>query len=173
MIMGNSDIGLCGQGIKGDIMNKKIIWIMVIIVIGTVSVVAYKVIDQWQYRHGFQNVNLNQISCRDFDMSKRETPFWICVTTQDQLYSIEKNYNFELPDVEFKKEMLILSFGSELESLKFNSRESSYKTRKKYIGFPYFAQESSINTVYIYKTEKVPLMDTDEAGFPPNYRGKY
>ena len=154
-------------------MNKKIIWTMVIIVIGAVSVATYKVINQWQYKKGFQNLTLNQISYQNFDMSKRETPFWICITNQDQLYSIEKKYNLELPDVELKKEMLILSFGSALESLKFNSRESSYKTRKKYIGFPYFAQENPVNTVYIYVTEKTPLMDTDEAGFPPNYRGKY
>jgi len=151
---------------------KKFSLIILIIVIGIASLIANKSIDKWQYRNSFKNVHLTQISHQNFDMGKNQHPFWISVMTQDELYAVEKNYNLELPEIEFEK-MLILSFGSKLESLKYNTKEPCYKTRKKYIGFSSFEREDPINIVYVYMTEKIPLMDTDVAGYPPDYKGKY
>lgn len=154
-------------------MNKKAVLVIGFIMVAIVSTVTYRAVDRWQYKNSFQTVNLKQMSCQYFDMTKKQTPFWIYINNRQQYATIQKIYNLELPETDFEKEMLIISFGSQLESLKFNSKEPSYKTRKKYIGFPCFKQENSINAVYVYVTEKIPIMGTDEAGFPPDYRGKY
>lgn len=153
-------------------MTKKTIWIICFIVFIVVCVVLYKAIDLWIYRGGFQDVYLKQVAHQNIDMSKNQKPYWVSITTQPQSEFFKKRYRLELPDIDFKTEMFILSFGSELESLKYNVRDKRFLTRKKYLAFPHFQREDSINIVYIYVAETVPLMDTDEAGFPPDYKGR-
>ncbi len=72
-------------------MNKKIIWIIVPIMIFILSVSFYKIFNKWQYQHSFRNVNLKQITYQDFDMSKRDGPFWISVINKGQSDNIKKH----------------------------------------------------------------------------------
>lgn len=114
-----------------------------------------------------------EITNYTFDMSKSPDPYWMSIDSREQVEDIIKKFNWDLPDIDFGKEMFIISYGSELENLGYNLKESTFKTRGKYIGFPCFKQEKSGNMVFIYRTTFIPLMNTDAAGYPPNYKGKY
>lgn len=150
--------------------GRQMIWIIVATLI---TVISYNSINKIQYQQNYRDVNLYKITNYNFDMSKRPDPYWMSITNKEQIEDIIKKFNWNLPDIDFGKEMFIISYGSELESLRYNLKESTFKTRGKYIGFPDFKQEKSENVVFIYRTSFIPLMDTDVAGYPPNYKGKY
>lgn len=153
-------------------LDKHTFWIIAAIII-VITVISYNLISKTQYQQNYQDVNLYKIKNYTFDMSKRPNPYWTNITNRQQAEDIKKRFNWDLPDIDFEKEMFIISYGSELESLRYNLKESTFKTRGKYIGFPYFKQENSENAVFIYQTGFIPLMDTDVAGYPPDYKGKY
>ena len=160
------------MAVKGE-FGKRMIWIIVVIVTIVITVASYKLINKIQYQQSYRDVDLYAITYYTFDMSKNPTPYWMSITSREQVEYIIKDFNWDLPDIDFGKEMFIISYGSELENLRYNLKEPVFKTQGKYIGFPYFKQEKSEDIVFIYRTTSVPLMDTDMAGYPPNYRGKY
>ncbi len=153
--------------------GKQIIWTLVGIITIVITVIGYNLINKAQYQQNYQDINLYKIKDYNLDMSKRPIPYWESITNQEQVENIEKKFNLKLPDIDFGKEMFIISYGSELESLRYNFKEATFKARGKYIGFPYFKQKNSENMVFIYRSDFVPLLDTDSAGYPPNYKGKY
>ena len=160
------------MAVKRD-FGKQMIWIIVVIITIAITVISYNLIIKTRYQRNYQDVRLDIISNYAFDMCDRPNPYWMCITDREQFERITKKYNWDLPDIDFGTEMYIISYGSELENLRYNLKESTYKTRGKYIGFPYFKQEDSENEVFIYRTSLIPLMDTDMAGYPPDYKGMY
>ena len=106
-------------------------------------------------------------------MSEMLDPYWVSITSKEVSEKFEAKYNLGLPNIDYEKEMFIISFGSELECIKYNVKEPSFRSRGKYIGFAYFANEKQEGVMFVYTTSRVPLMGTDEAGFSPDYKGKY
>ncbi len=153
--------------------SKRMIWIIIGVVIIAIAVGAYRWTEKIQYQRGYQEVSLQKIADSVFDMSERPIPYWTSVTSQEHAENNIKSLISDLPDIDFEKEMLVISYGAELESLKYNLKESIFKSRGKYIGFPYFRHEKSENLVFVYRAPLIPLMDTDVAGYPPDYKGKY
>ena len=152
--------------------SKRLVLIIFVCCTIVIAVISYNLINKIQYQQSYQEISLNIIKKYDFDMSQRPDPYWISITNRGQVEEIKKKFNWDLPDIDFAKEMFVISYGSELEMFRYNLKESTFKTRGKYIGFPHFKHEKSQNTVFIYRTVFIPLMDTDEAGYPPNYKGK-
>ena len=86
-------------------------------------------------------------------------------------YELEDKYGVSI-DVDLNKNMLIVSYGAELTGLDYNTLEPAYRSRGSYVGFPTFNNIQN-NTVYFYKTKRVPLLNTEVAGYPPEYNGQY
>ena len=86
-------------------------------------------------------------------------------------YALEDKYGVSI-DVDLNKNMLIVSYGAELTGLDYNTLEPAYRSRGSYVGFPTFNNIQN-NTVYFYKTKRVPLLNTEVAGYPPEYNGQY
>lgn len=152
--------------------NRKIIGTIVTISIIIITATSYNAINKIQYQQNYQAVDLCKIKNYTFDMSKNPVPYWVSITNQEQWTNIENKFNWNLPNIDFEKEMFIIAYGSELKGLRYNIKEPTFKTRGKYIGFPQFKQEKSENVVFVYRTIFIPLMDTDVAGYSPDYRGK-
>ena len=148
---------------------KKLAVLFSVLVIATAGLTCYL-----GYRHKYLNsyceIELEKIT--QCDVSEANTPHWTTVITKEQLNNIEKKYSFKMASVDFKNDMLVISYGAELIKLDYNLMDSVYKTRGHYIGFADFGNAEQ-NTVFIYKAHSIPLFDTDTAGVSPNYRGKY
>ncbi len=86
-------------------------------------------------------------------------------------YALKDKYGVSI-DVDLNKNMLIVSYGAELTGLDYNTLEPAYRSRGSYVGFPTFNNIQN-NTVYFYKTKRVPLLNTEVAGYPPEYNGQY
>ncbi|MDP4153640.1 MAG: hypothetical protein Q8865_09430 [Bacillota bacterium] len=154
-------------------MNKKLIWVIVIAAAFILVKFSYRTIDEIQYRNSEREVKLNYFTQIDYDMTNKPDSFWIPVRKEEELLEIDKINSIDLPSVDFNKEILTLSYGKKLEHLKYNLREPEFKTRGKYIGFSYFEQGDLQNKIFIYKIDKIPLMNTDEACYPPDCKGLY
>ena len=152
--------------------SKRIIWIIVIVSVISVIAISYRTINKIQYQYGYLDVNLHEIANYTFDMSKRSYSCWMSITSREQVENILYKTNWDLPDIDFENEMFIISYGSELENRRYNLKEATFETRGKYIGFPYFKQEKPTDVAFVYRTSFIPLMDTDVAGYSPQYRGK-
>lgn len=127
---------------------------------------------RYKYLLSYCEVGLEEIAQYNGITMATNTPRWVPITTQEQIKNIQKKYSLELPQIDFEKDMLIISYGAELVRLDYNLKEFTYKTRGHYIGFPDYGGLKQ-NALFVYKTQLVPLFDTDAAGVAPDYRGKY
>lgn len=145
---------------------KRFIWILICCIIVLFICNAKTWYDK--HKDNYLEISL-KLCCKEyFDMSKRQNPFWFPVRTNSEATFTERDYSLQLPDINYEDQMLILSFGCELNSLQYNKNDPKYKARGQYVGLPIFSDVLSDSIVYIYKTAKLPLMNTDEAGLPPN-----
>lgn len=146
------------------------------ILFSVLSIIAIIFACYFQYRYdyllSYREIELEEIFNNNETIISSDIPHWVCITTQDQLNSINEKYLLKLPSIDFKEDMLIISYGAKLQRLDYNLKESTYKTRGNYIGFPYYSNLKQ-NTIYVYKTQFIPLFDTDVAGVAPDYKGKY
>ncbi len=125
-----------------------------------------------QYFESYHQIKLTEMFVCTEQKEKNEIPHWATVTNFETLKNIENKYNINLGNIDFDKSMVIVSYGAKLEYLDYNSMESTFKTRNCYIGFPIFSN-SQPDIIYFYIADYVPIIDTDVAGYSPDYKGKY
>lgn len=156
-----------GELLKGT--HKKVFWLILIITILILSSLLYRLFTKWQYQHGFQELSLRLVSAEKFTVPG-ENCYWLTINTPEQVNNIKTSYNITIPSINFEKQMLLFAYGSELDRFTYNTNEQTYSSRGKYIGFPYFKNKEPSDNIYIYITDKVPLMNTDVAGYSPDYK---
>lgn len=152
------------------VINPKRITILLIISILSIIICSY--IYKREYINSYRNILLEQICQCKSNGLKENNPHWMSIASEEQIKNIEQKYEVDLSDIDINKYMVIISFGAELKHLDYNLRESTYKTRKQYIGFPVFDSQKE-DMIFFYKSPKIPIIDTDTAGFAPDYKGKY
>ena len=146
--------------------------VRVLTLISTIALILflYHTIYKVQYRASYREIELNEVArCTGVIINQ---PYWVSITTDEQFNNIKKKYVLEIEPIDFKKNMIVISYGAKLIKLDYNLMESTFKTRGFYIGFPLYAEREG-NVAYIYKTQYVPIADVDVAGVPPNYIGEY
>ena len=123
------------------------------------------------YVNSYKTIELNEITQCIYE-DEIFKPHWYTITNQTALKLCEEKYKVDLPEIDFQSEMFIISIGDRLISMDYNLKESTYRTRDHYIGFPVFSGEVK-SMVYIYKTSFVPLFPAEIGGYPPEYIEKY
>ena len=123
------------------------------------------------YIASYKDIKLNEISRCTVENMNIEIPHWSAVYEPEKVKNIENTYGVDL-NIDLKENMLIVSYGAELNSLDYNTLESSYRSRGKYIGFPVFKNIRK-SAVYFYSCKAVPIMNTEVARFSPWYNGEY
>jgi len=157
---------------KNEIICIVFIWIISFII--TTIVIAYKIIN----RPIFQQIHLEKIGECYWELEYTESskypigPYWNTIEISEGYERFQKKENMSLPMVNFEKEMIVLAYGSEFESFDYDLNEPSFKMRGRYIGYEYFKRIISEPKIYIYKTDKIPLMNAEEGCFSPEYKGR-
>lgn len=84
-------------------------------------------------------------------------------TVFDENHSISKDYNIELPKVDFTKNNLIISAGREIKSLTY-TRKSKYTLPYKghpYVGDVILKRQLYAHKFFVYKIDKLYILDDD------------
>ena len=145
------------------------------IVLTVISVIALIILVRIVYI-GFYTASYKELELEEIDRCTdegiyTETPYWTSVYKDKNVNALKDKYGVSI-DVDLNKNMLIVSYGAELTGLDYNTLEPAYRSRGSYVGFPTFNNIQN-NTVYFYKTKRVPLLNTEVAGYPPEYNGQY
>ena len=150
----------------------KIKYVILIFVILSILIIAGKHIYKDQYLNSYREIELREIAqCSDVFLAS-DYPHWTSLTNPETIKNIETKFGVTLSNIDLQSNMIIVSYGAELESIDYNVQESTFKDRGYYIGFPHYGKLES-NTVFLYEAESVPIFDTDVAGFSADYKGKY
>lgn len=149
-------------------MKKYIIYILVVVIVITMCMYIYK----RTYINSYEEIKLEKIAVYEDESLDLHSPCWVAVTTEEVINNIETKYMLDLSGIDLKNHMLIMSYGSELTSLDYNLKESTYLNRGHYIGYSNFEKTKS-NRIFFYKASFVPIFDVEAAGFPPDYKGRY
>lgn len=152
-------------------MKKYMILIFIVLLFVSIILISYKIY-KIDYLKSYRQLDLVRIATCENKYSNNSLPYWISLTTQEQINNTKQKYNINLPNIDLEQNMLIISYGSELIQMEYCLNEHTYKTRGSYIGFPKFGNEIT-NKVFFYKSPFVPLINTDVAGFSPEYIGKF
>lgn len=146
------------------------------IIIGTIIVFvllfAIKFTYKFQYIASYCEIELNEVARVSDPFLNANEPYWVSLEDSEKVENIKKKYSVSLENIDFKKKMIVISYGAELKSMDYNIQESTFKTRGHYIGFPQFG-DLKPNTIFIYETELIPIFNAEVAGFLPDYKGKY
>ncbi len=124
------------------------------------------------YISSYRSVEIKEICSYKNKEINIKSPYWISVYDYNTVNVLIEKYNIRLDDFDIKKSMLIVSYGAQLESLEYNKLESTYYSRGSYVGFPVF-DNFDANAIYFYSATSVPIINTDVAGYSPDYSGKY
>ena len=97
-----------------------------------------------------------------------DIPYWISVRSKDDIIFLEKSYGIDLSKWDYDN-MLVISYGAELKSLKYSLHDSTLKKRKAYIGFPTYGK-TAMDKIFVYLCrEQIPLINSEVAGYSPEY----
>lgn len=149
------------------IKNKYIRLIVVLIII----VIIFRVLYMILYITSYKKIQLKEIYSYKSEEIYIETPYWYTVYDEESINMLVKKYGIDI-NVDLQNNMLIVSYGAELEGLDYNTLESTYRHRGSYVAFPHYGDIQK-NTVWFYQSNSVPIMNTDIAGYSPEYNGKY
>lgn len=147
-------------------------YVILTILILSILVIVGKHVYKEQYLNSYREIELRKIAqCSDVFLAS-DYPHWASLTTPETIKNIETKYGVTLNNIDLQSHMIIVSYGAELKSIDYNVQESTFKDRGYYIGFPHY-ETLEPNTIFLYEAESVPIIDTDVAGFPNDYNGKY
>lgn len=159
--------------------TKRIILVIAIIIaILIVAVAIGRAVYKHIYLNSYRDIELEKIAQIQNDDWNFDFKRWYSVESETELKKIGDKYSIDidLPEIDYKKYMLIISFGAELEKLDYSLMESLYKTKQHYIAFETFGKSNG-NTVYVYRTPVVPIYNSEEGailgGHHYTYRGKF
>ncbi len=149
------------------IKNKYIGLILALILV----LIIFRFIYVNLYVSAYREIQLIEINDYKSEEIYVENPYWQALYDEESINLLNKKYGTDI-NIDLKKYMLIVSYGAELEKLDYNKLEATYRDRGSYIGFPNYGDIQK-NTVFFYQADYVPIMNTDVAGYAPEYNGKY
>lgn len=152
---------------------KNIIFIAFILVfICLLLVWGIKKTNEIIYLNSYSEIHLSKSTSFFDDSAEHDFAYWGCIDSNELLDNFEKRYAVDLLQIDFEKEMYIVSYNADLLYMDYNKLQGTYKSRRHYIGFPTFGT-IKVGWVYVYKAEYVPIFSAEVGGFPPDYRGAY
>ena len=125
-----------------------------------------------QYRNSYIEIELIELERVANANNGENRMYWFAITDEEAMKNFELQYGAELIGVNPNEDMLIVSVGARLQGMDYNKRESTFKSRGVYIGFPRFG-EYEPDVMYVYKSKCIPLVNNEVGGFHPDYNGKY
>ena len=112
-------------------LNKKAIcWLFLTLIVFCWCV--HGIIEKNLYLNSFRLLELEQV-CTINSNHEVSYPYWYTLTTIDDKSSFQEKYDVYLPEIDFEKEMFLVSHGSAIVQMDYNLREPTLKTRGKYI----------------------------------------
>lgn len=145
-----------------DNVGKRNIAVALVLCIILVCVIAYKfTVD---YYHSPISIKLTEIA-RVHTEQKITGIYW---STGKQ---IKNEYNITLPKVDESKYMLIASPGRKIKQFYYiRASKKQYTDIDAYVAKAVFGRDFNNNTIYIYKTNKINIIDDLAAGIPYELR---
>lgn len=152
---------------------KKKTFVLIIVFLGILFLAfTWKLVYKHMYINSYKDIVLEEESHWYVDDLNVEVPYWVAVYDMEETEKKEKKYGILLPNIDFNDEMFVVSYGAKLTKLDYSTMDLTYMERGEYIGFPEFSVKEK-NVIYLYRAKKVPLVDKEKLGYPPEYRGKY
>ena len=132
---------------------------------------AHCIIEKNLYLNSFRLLELEQV-CTINCNREISYPYWATKTTLESKIAFQEAYDIQLPEIDFEKEMFLVSYGSAIVQMDYNLREPTLKTKGKYVGFTQF-DETVSDCIFVYRTSLIPIIDVELAGYTPDYNGEY
>lgn len=85
--------------------------------------------------------------------------YWSMVYNNE--HSVIKQYDIELPEVDFGKYNLVFSTGREIKELTYKRGVTLPYGKDVYKGFPVFKRDLYPHTIFFYKVEKIKIHEDD------------
>lgn len=103
--------------------------------------------------------------------TEKELPGTWWTMLSDDKHPYIKEYALKLPDVDYSTNNLIISAGREIKQMTY-TKASKSKTQYKdsYIGIATFKRQLHPHTMFVYRIDKIKLVDEEGAGFKPEVR---
>ena len=151
------------NGFKSILLNI-IIWLAIIIQ----QNVIYRIV----YLNSYCDIPLSEEISFMLSDNTNQYPHWWTLESEESVDAFCETYNISLTPIDFSKNMYIVSCNAELVSMDYSKMESTYKTRKHYIGFPKYGKEYP-DRIYVYKATYVPIFSSEVGCRSSDYRGEY
>lgn len=115
-------------------------------------------------------IELELIEIARLNTEKELSGTWWAMLSDDK-HPYIKEYALKLPDVDFSTNNLIISAGREIKQMTYTIA-SKNKTPYKdpYIGIAIYKRQLHPHTMFVYKIDKVKLIDEEGAGLKPELR---
>lgn len=97
---------------------------------------------------------------------------WFTVKSEKDAQYLYKDYNINLPNIDYSKRMFVVSIGSEIESVYYTRGSRSESDWNEYVCFCTFQSKTFSNAVFIYECERIDMIDSVKAGFQPEWLQK-
>lgn len=137
------------------------------ILIAVIMIAEFFVLKQY-HMNSVKSVEFTEIM-QIVNSQSVNNPYFAAAFDKEKIKSIAKEYNIDLSDFDFEQNMLVLSCGAELKSLKYSTHDSSYRHRNAYVGFPVYGETAPDKVFFYIAKKQIPLIDSATAGLPPDY----
>jgi len=95
---------------------------------------------------------------------------WWVMFSEDKFPYI-KEYILKVPDFDFSTNNMIISANREIKQMTYTLASKKHTPHKdSYIGIATYKSQLHPNTIFVYKVEKIKLVDEEIAGFKPEVR---